>query len=131
MSQQPIELILVRHLGSLLTGPVFVVDARGDLVYFNEPAENVLGIGFADVRSMRYEDWTTAFRVSQDGVALAEEEIPLAFALRKGKPWLGRVDILDGEGRWRQIDVSAFPLTGRQNEILGAVALFWEVRGSG
>jgi len=125
MAQQPIELILVRHLASLLTTPIFVVDVNGDLVYFNEPAEEVLGIRFVDV-SMRYEDWTTAFRVSQDGVTLPEEEIPLAFALRQGKPWLGQVDIMDGEGRWRRIDVSAFPITGRQEEILGAVAMFWE-----
>jgi PAS domain-containing protein len=126
MPQQPIELILVKHLASLLAAPVFVVDVQGDLVYFNEPAEDVLGIRFVDVRSMRYQDWTTMFRVSQEGVALPEEEIPLAFALRRGQPWLGKVDIMDGEGRWRHIDVSAFPLTGRQEQILGAVAMFWE-----
>ena len=107
MAQQPIELILVRHLGSLLTTPVFVVDVHGDLVYFNEPAEDVLGIRFVDVRSMRYEDWTTAFRVSQDGVALPEEEIPSLETLVLGGEavpgplaarWSGRVRLFNGYG---------------------------------
>ena len=81
MAQQPIELILVRHLGSLLTTPVFVVDVHGDLVYFNEPAEDVLGIRFVDVRSMRYEDWTTAFRVSGGGLAVSGSTDPLPAAV--------------------------------------------------
>jgi PAS domain-containing protein len=128
MPQQPIELILVRHLASLLAGPAFVVDAAGDLVYFNEPAERVLGIQFVDVRSMRYEDWTTAFQVSQGGEALPADDIPLAVALRQARPWLGTVDIVDGQGRPRRIDVSAFPLVGQHQRTVGAVALFWEVQ---
>ncbi|MFO7533987.1 MAG: hypothetical protein R6W93_16140 [Candidatus Limnocylindrales bacterium] len=43
MAQQPVELILVRHLASRLAVPVFVVDPSGDLVYFNEPAPAIPG----------------------------------------------------------------------------------------
>ncbi|HEX2221895.1 MAG TPA: PAS domain-containing protein, partial [Candidatus Limnocylindria bacterium] len=61
MAQQPIELILMRHLASRLAVPVFIVDAAGDMVYFNEPAERVLGRRFNEVREMPFDQWTTAF----------------------------------------------------------------------
>ncbi|MBW2374226.1 MAG: PAS domain-containing protein, partial [Deltaproteobacteria bacterium] len=38
-----VELILLRQLASQLAMPIIVVDPRGDLLYFNEAAEAILG----------------------------------------------------------------------------------------
>ena len=42
MAQKDIELILTRQLASYLATPVFIVDAIGTLVFYNEPAEVIL-----------------------------------------------------------------------------------------
>ena len=126
MSQQPIELILVRHLASRLAVPVFVVDAVGDMVYFNGPAGDVLGRPFDEINVMRFADWTTAFQPSSDGRAMDVGEIPLVRALRRTTPVHGPLDIVGADGVTRTIEVTAFPIVPPTGEVLGAVAMFWE-----
>ena len=126
MSQQPVELILVRHLASRLEVPVFVVDAAGDLVYFNEPAEHVLGRHFDEIRSMPFDEWTTAFLPSAEGRQLAVERLPLVIALRTGVPAHSAFEITGGDGVTRSIEATAFPLFAPGHQQLGAVAMFWE-----
>ena len=43
MPGQPIEIILMRELADHLATPIFVVDPDGDLLFYNEPAEKLLG----------------------------------------------------------------------------------------
>ena len=126
MAQHPVELILVRHLATRLAVPVFVVDAVGDLVFFNEPAERVLGRRFNEILVMPFEEWTTAFLPSASGRLLPAEEIPLVIALRQGIPVHGPVDIVGGDGVQRTIEVTAFPLIAPTDTVIGAVAMFWE-----
>jgi PAS domain-containing protein len=127
MAQQPIELILVRHLASRLAVPVFVVDAAGDLVYFNEPAEGVLGRRFEEIQAMPFEEWTTAFAPASGPRRLAVEELPLVIALRQRVPAHRRFEITGGDAVKRSIEVSAFPITTPPERLIGAVAMFWEV----
>jgi len=125
----PVELILVRHLASRLAMPVFVVDREGDLVFFNEPAEAVLGRRFEEIRSMPFDDWTTTFRPSDGDRPLAVDEIPLVVALRRGVPTHRSLAIQAGDGAQRTIEVTAFPLLATGGELVGAVAMFWEIGG--
>jgi PAS domain-containing protein len=127
---QPIELILIRHLASRLAVPVFVVDAAGDLVFFNEPAEAVLGRRFEEIRSMPFEDWTTAFLPSEGDRALAVDDLPLVVALRRGVPAHRAFDIRSGDGTKRTIETTAYPLLATGGEMVGAVAMFWEIGGA-
>ena len=39
----PIQIILTRQLAAYLSVPVFLVDPKGNLLFYNEPAEIVLG----------------------------------------------------------------------------------------
>lgn len=126
MAQQPVELILVRHLASRLAVPVFVVDPAGDLIYFNEPAEAVLGRSFNDISIMSFDEWTTSFAPSVDGRPLTAEELPLVQALRRAVPAHSRLDIVSGDGVGRAIEVTAFPIIAPADRLLGAVAMFWE-----
>jgi PAS domain-containing protein len=126
MAQQPIELILVRHLASRLAVPVFVIDAAGDMVYFNGPAGEVLGRPFDEINVMRFDDWTTAFQPSTDGHAIDVDDIPLVRALRQATPVHGPLQIVGADGVERTIEVTAFPIVPPTGEVLGAVAMFWE-----
>ena len=46
MSSKEIEVILSRQLADSLSVPVFIVDTHGNLIFYNEPAEDILGLNY-------------------------------------------------------------------------------------
>lgn len=127
MSQHPIELILTQHLASYLAMPVFLVDPGGGLLYYNEPAERVLGSRFEETGPMPAKEWATIFRpVDTEGRPLAPEDLPLVVALNEQTPASGRFYIVGLDGVRREIEVWALPLVGQGDRFVGAMAVFWE-----
>ena len=127
MSQQPIELILFRQLATSLAVPVFLVDEQGELVFLNEAAERLLGIRFDELDRLPLDTWATMFTPREpEGEPMATDEVPLVVALKERRPWLGPIRITGGDGVERAIAVTAFPLEGGRDRLLGAVAMFWE-----
>ncbi|HZT09986.1 MAG TPA: PAS domain-containing protein [Actinomycetota bacterium] len=127
MSQKPIELILTRQLASYLAMPVFLVDMDGTLVFYNEPAERILGTRFEETGAMPASEWGTVFVPTDErGAALEPAELPLMVALREGRPAHGTLWIHALDSVPRHIEVTAFPLIGQTHERIGAVAIFWE-----
>ncbi len=127
MVQKEIEIILARHLASYLATPTFIVDPDGNLLYYNEHAEAILGYRFNETGEMSVSEWGTMFHpMDQTGAPLPPEHLPLVIALNKQKPTSGGFWIRGLDNVLRQIQVFAFPLVGQQNRFLGAVALFWE-----
>jgi PAS domain-containing protein len=127
MSQKPIELILTRQLASYLAMPVFLVDLDGTLVFYNEPAERILGTRFDETGAMPASEWGTVFvPTDEHGAALEPSELPLVRALREGRPAHGTLWIHALDSVPRHIEVTAFPLIGQTNDRVGAVAIFWE-----
>jgi len=128
-SQKEIELILARQLASHLAMPIFIVDPPGNLIYYNEPAELILGRRFEETGEMPVEQWSTVFNpTDENGKPLAPEALPLVIALRRHCPahrdmW---IDGLDGVRR--RIEVTAFPIDGQAERYLGALAIFWETK---
>ena len=124
--QQPVELILFRQMAGYLDTPVFLVGPDGELLYFNEAAEPLLGVRFDEVGEMRMPDWLAAFRPSaHDGRAIPPDEVPLVVALRRRRAVQERLLIVDRQGTLQPILTTAFPLRGQSGRILGAVAFFW------
>jgi PAS domain-containing protein len=127
MSQQEIEVILSRHLAECLAMPIFIVNPDGDLIFYNEPAESILGLSYNETGMMPAKEWATIFNpVDQDGKSLPPEELPLVIALSKRHPAHKLFWIQGKDGVSRQIEVTAFPLIGQAERFLGAVAIFWE-----
>jgi len=128
VAQQEIELILSRHWASNLGTPIFLVDPQGNLLYYNEPAETILGRRFAETGEMSAEEWSTIFKITDEDHNLLEpEELPLNIALTERRPahrrlWLSGLDNVQ-----RHIKTTCFPLVGQADRYLGAIALFWEV----
>lgn len=128
MAQQPIELILMRQLASSLAMPVFLVDPAGTLLYFNEPAEAILGRRFDEAGEMPVERWSTVFTPTDElGAPLPPDALPLVVALRSHRPAHSRFWIKGMDQISRCIQVTAFPLIGIGDRFVGAVALFWDV----
>jgi len=128
MAQKPIELILMRQLASSLAMPIFLVDADGTLVFYNEPAERVLGMRFDETGEMPASHWSTLWEPTEcDGSPLPPERVPLMIAFGERKPVHVALWIRGLDGARRQIAATAFPLIRPSDEVLGAVAIFWEM----
>lgn len=128
MAQQDVELILVRRWASMLTVPVFLVGAQGDLLYFNESAEPLLGKRFEESGPMPLEELGSIFDARDaDGEPIPPSELPLGVALLERKPGHGTIRIRALDGVRRAIGVTAIPLEGQGRRFLGALAIFWEV----
>jgi PAS domain-containing protein len=127
MSQKEIELILLRQCASHLAMPVWLMGENGDLLYYNEPAEPILGRRFDEAGEMPGEELAAMFQTTaEDGSALATDDLPINIALRERRPahrWM-RIRGLDAV--WRKIEITAFPIEGQGGRHLGAVAIFWE-----
>jgi len=128
MSQQEIEVILARHLAEYLAMPIFIVNPDGDLIFYNEPAEAILGTRYSETGIMPASEWSTIFHpVDQAGNTIPPEELPLVIALTHHHPahkifWIRGMD-----GAMREIEVSAVPLIAQANRFLGGIAIFWEI----
>jgi PAS domain-containing protein len=128
MGQQEIELILSRHWSSYLDTPIFLIDPVGNLLYYNEPAEVILGRRFAETGEMTAEEWSTIFSITDEEFRLLEPgELPLNIALTERRPVYRRLYLAGLDKIQHHIATVCFPLMGQANRFLGAVAVFWEL----
>lgn len=128
MAQREVELILVRQLASYLTIPIFVVDPKGTLIFFNEPAEAFLGRRFEETEELSLQEWTGLIAPSQaDGSPLTREQRPIIISLEEHRPAHATIWISGSESERHEIEVTTFPIVGQAGRDLGAVALFWGV----
>ena len=58
-------LILAREFASKLATPTFVNDAEGTLLYYNEPAERLLGRSTTRPARCRRTEWGTMFSLDR------------------------------------------------------------------
>jgi PAS domain-containing protein len=127
MAQHPIELILIKQVASQLALPIFLVSPDGDLLFYNEPAEVILGRRYDESGELPLDEWTVLFRPQErTGDALPADRLPLVRALFERRPVHGAFSILGLDGIERDLSVTAFPIVGLGDRFLGAVALFWE-----
>jgi PAS domain-containing protein len=124
----PIQIILIRQLAGYLSVPLFLVDPKGDLLFYNEPAEVLLGRRFDETGAMPAKEWSTVFApVDDEGRPIPPARLPLMIALEKRRPAYRRFFIRGLNGVRRHLEVTAIPIAGIQSDFLGAVALFWEL----
>ena len=126
-----VELILLKQVASYLATPIFLVDLMGTLLYYNEPAEVLLGKRYDETGEMPLDEWGTIWSpTDRDGVPLPPEEVPLAIAVLYHRPAFGEVSITGLDGVRRDLSITAFPLVGQNDRHLGAIAIFWENEAS-
>jgi len=127
MAAHEIEIILNRQLADCLSIPVFITDTLGNLIFYNEPAEEVLGKRFEDTGEMPVEEWSTIFKpLDKNGDPMAPEELPLVKTLSKQRPYHKSFQILSLKGEKQSISVTSYPIISRSGNFLGAVAIFWK-----
>ena len=129
MGSYEIEIILNRQLADCLSIPVFITDTAGDLIFYNEPAEQILGKRFEETGEMPNEEWSTAFKpLDENGNQLPPEELPLVKTLNEVYPCHKSLRIESLNGVMHDISVTSYPIISRSGKFLGAVAIFWKRR---
>lgn len=122
----PTESRWARSLGRLLASPTLVIDAEGNLAYFNPAAERLLGRSYGQVGPLPPQEWRALWTPTNvEGTPIPLERLPIMVALRERRPvhgWLHFMS-LDGVRRW--IESTAFPVEP-DGGVLGAASLFWE-----
>lgn len=125
--QQSVEMILLRQAASYLTLPIWMMDREGNLLYYNEPAEALLGVTFDDAGPLHADQLTTMFRVTDlEGTPLPDVELPVVTALVKQRPAHRMVKFCGLDKVWRIVEISAMPVVGQGGRFLGVFATFWE-----
>ncbi|MDQ1488234.1 MAG: hypothetical protein QOJ23_748 [Actinomycetota bacterium] len=126
VSQQPLELILLKQVAGYLATPLFLVDPTGTLLFYNEPAEELLGHRYEETGQMPLDEWGTLFSPTDSlGRPLPARDLPLARALAGRTPTQGSFFIQGLDGVSRHLSVTAVPLEGPGGIDLGALAIFW------
>lgn len=124
--QKSVVLILARELATNLATPMFLVDADGRLVFYNEAAEPIVGRPFAEVGEMDAGEWAALLKpTSTTGEPLSRAQIAPGVALLERRPAHGSIAITGLDGVPRQIEITAYPLYRRADEFSGAVGIFW------
>ena len=127
MLAKEIELILSRQLADCLSIPVFLVDTKGNLIFYNEPAEELLGLRFEERGSLPVSEWSTIFKPQDaDGNLIPPEELPLVKTLEKHIPAHLTFWVKSLKGSSHEISATSVPIMGRPHRFIGAMAIFWK-----
>jgi len=129
MASYEIEIILNRQLADCLSIPVFITDISGNLIFYNEPAEEILGTRFGETGEMKVETWSTIFKpLDEKRKPLPPEGLPLVKTLQDQHPHHKVFWIENLKGKLERISVTSYPIIGRMGKFLGGVAIFWETK---
>lgn len=124
-TQHPVEIIMARGFVSNIATPAFLVGSDGTLVFYNDAAADLLGIGFEEAGPMPAREWASRFSpTGRDGERLALDELPLVIALTQTRAAHREMRIKSATGEDRDIEVTAFPVVGHDGQS-GAIAIFW------
>ncbi len=129
MASYEIEIILNRQLADCLSIPVFITDTAGNLIFYNVPAEEVLGKKFGETGEMPVEVWSRIFKpIDEFNKEIPPEDLPLVKTLTNFLPYHKAFWIKSLLGQTEKIGLTSYPIISRENKFLGAVAMFWKVK---
>lgn len=125
--QQNLVLLLARDLASNTASAFLIVDADGDLFFYNEHAEHLIGRSFAEAGPMGPEQWGLGGEPEDpSGRRIELNEHPLMVALEERRPAHAALCATTFEGKRRDFAVTAIPLIAQGGELVGGAAIFWE-----
>lgn len=126
-AQKPLQLILARNLLASLSTPAFLVDAPGDILFYNEAAGALLGRRFEGNGQMSAQEWLGTFGPFDPNTnePMPLEAQPLTKALRANRPGHATATIRSTDGTEHDIAVSGVPIVAGGDGFTGAMIFFW------
>jgi PAS domain-containing protein len=123
--QRNVALILARELAVNLATPMWIWDEDGELIYYNEHVQAILGSPQQELGVGRLDELPVFEPEDLDGSPIPVSELPSAIAIRNKVPAHRDLRIVGRDGVRRTLAVTAFPLFARGGEFVGAVSVFW------
>ena len=125
-SPKTLPLILARELAANLATPMFLLDAGGMLVFYNDAAASLLGRPFSEVGEIPSGEFGAALQLATpDGDAIRRRDTPSGVAYFEQRPAHQTVVATAYDGVRRTYEATAYPLLGSTGEMHGVVAVFW------
>ena len=126
-SPKSLPLILARELASNLATPMFLLDAGGMMVFYNDAAALLLGKPFAEVGEIPSGEFGAALQLTTpDGEPNRRSDSPSGIAFFEHRPAHQTVMATAYNGVRRAFEATAYPLLGATDVMHGVVAVFWE-----
>lgn len=127
-TSKSIQIILARQLASCVAMPILLVDAEGTLIFYNEPAEAILNQRFEETGEIPSNEWNKLIAVTdEDRNPMSPEDRPIRATLLERRPLSKKMWVQGGNGPWRHLQVTSFPLIDEGDLLLGVMNIFWEM----
>lgn len=124
-----LQLILARELAANLATPMFLIDAEGTLVFFNEAAELMLGKTYSEVGPITANEFGARLQLAEpDGTPMRRRDSPPGAAFYEKEPAHRTLLATALDGSRKRFEVTAYPLFGKVGEMHGVITVFWEAK---
>jgi hypothetical protein len=121
-----LPLILAREFAANLATPMFLIDANGILVYFNDAASLLLGKSFGELGEITANEFGAVLEMTQvDGTPVRRRDSPAGIAFIEGRPAHATVLASSYDGTRRTYEATAYPLFATTGDMHGVMAVFW------
>ena len=121
-----LPLILARELASNLATPMFLMDAGGMLVFYNDAAALLLGKPFDELGEIPSGEFGASLDLkTPEGETIRRRDTPSGVAFFEQRPAHQTVVATAYNGVRRTYEATAYPLLGTSGEMDGVVAVFW------
>jgi PAS domain S-box-containing protein len=124
-----LPLILARELAANLATPMFLIDAGGTLVYFNEAAELLLGKSYGEIGGITALEFGTMLKLEKvDGTPMRRRDSPAGVAFYEREPAHRTLLATTLDGTRQPFEVTAYPLFGHVGDMHGVLTVFWRAK---
>jgi hypothetical protein len=108
--------------------PILLLDAQGNLVYYNEDAEEILNRRFDETGEITADELLEILEVvDEQRKPIPPDERPTRITRRERRAVTRTVWMRAGSAPWRHLQATAVPLIGDCDEMLGIMHFFWEI----
>ena len=127
-ASKPIQLILARQLASSMATAIMLFDAKGNLVFYNEPAEPILNTRYDETGEIDVDEVLNVVTAADENRRpLSPEERPGWVARLERRPITRTLWMSCNGGAWRRLQATAVPIIAEHGELHGVMQFFWEV----
>jgi PAS domain-containing protein len=121
-----LPLILARELSANLATPMFLLDAAGMLVFYNDAAALLIGKAFGELGEIPGSEFGAVLQLrTPEGERLRRRDSPAGIALFEQRPAHRTLYATAYNGEELLVDATAFPLFAATGDMHGVVNVFW------